>query len=305
MFTKRLLAAGFGFFSGVMLTAGSAHAISIADSLFLGELNQWSDDSAEAQNVDVNLNGFLDVDDTLRGTFEIDSVTDQSGGGGQVAYGTGSANNELSGIFEIVVTSKVFVSNGIDGAAGTGDDVFNYTFGAYAPFQGEFGLSGSTMVVFFEDATPDYTRTGTIAAAEASATADAKVLEIGFTGDADESWSAQAIQDPSLGATVAQGTGLGVFNFSLGFLVNTLFNANIEVFAGCNPLCPGDGLVDINASGGVSGTLGSTTEYDIFDNVDLVFRPVQIPEPGTIGMLGMGLLGLGFFLRTRQRKGVA
>ena len=42
------------------------------------------------------------------------------------------------------------------------------------------------MAVFFEDATPDFNRTSTIAVGEATATDGTKVVEIGFTGDADE-----------------------------------------------------------------------------------------------------------------------
>lgn len=300
MFTKRLLAAGFGAFAGLMLAAGSAHAVNIANTIFIGELNQWSDNSAESQNLDGNGNGFLDVGDTLRGTFDIQSLEDQTGGGGVIPYGAGGVN-ELSGIFEIQVTSKVFVGNGQDGVAGTADDLFNFQFGAYAPFQAEFGLSGTTMVVFFDDATPDFDRTGTIANAETTATNGTKVLEIGFTGDPDESWNAfGAPQDPSLGSGRPQTAPLGSFDFALGFLFNALFGGNLQVFAACFPLCPGDGLVDIAGSGGLTGTLGSTTEYDVFNNVDLVFQP--IPEPGTLGMLGAGLLGLGLLLRTRQEK---
>lgn len=301
MLTKKLLAAGFGMFSGLMLAAGSAHAVDIADTIFLGELNRWSDDSGESQNVDGNGNSFLDVGDTLRGTFNIRSIEDLSGGGGTVTYGAGGVN-ELSGIFEIQVTSKVAVNSGADGIAGNGDDVFNYTFGTYAPFQAEFGLTANTMIALFEDTTPDYNRTGSIATAETTATNGTKVLEVGFTGDIDERWIAQAVQDPTLGTGVPDSTALGNFNLSLGFINNDLFNAWLQVFAGCFPACPGDGLVDLNASGGITGTLGSSTDYDIFDDLNASFRPIRVPEPGTLGTLGIGLLGLGFLLRTRQQK---
>jgi hypothetical protein len=284
-----------------MLAGGSAHAASVGSSILIGELNQWSDNSAESQGADGNLNGFLDVGDTLRGTFQIETREDLTPpNSGTFVYGSGG-NNELSGIFEIVVTSRTFVSNGQDGLAGTADDRYDFTFGAYAPFQAEFGLSGTTMAVFFEDATPDYDRTGSIATAESTATDGTKVVEIGFTGDPDESWNAfNAPQDPSLGATRPQTSSLGTFDFALGFLFNSLFGGNLGVMAACFPFCPGDNLVDITGSGGITGTLGSDAENDIFDNVDMVFRP--IPEPGTLGMLGVGLLGLGLFLRTRQQK---
>lgn len=308
MFGKKLLAVGLGVFSGLMLAAGSANAASVASSILTNQVNQWSDNSAESQGVDVNGNGFLDEGDTLRGIFQIETREDLTGGNPQFVYGS-NGNTELTGIFEIVVVSRTQVSNGQDGINGTADDQYNFVFGAYAPFQAEFGgLSGTTMAVFFEDATPDFDRTGSIALGEATATDGTKVLEIGFTGDADESWNAfGAPQDPSLGATRPQATSLGTFDFALGILFNTLFGANSGVEAACVPLCPGDGFVDITGSGGITGTRlpngTSPAENDIFNNVDLVFQP--IPEPGTLGMLGVGLLGLGLFLRTRQQKGAA
>ncbi len=258
--------------------AGTAtKATSISDTIMIDNLNQWSDNTAVSQNVDANGNGFLDVGDTLRGTFQIGTREDLTPPDDPtVVYGSGGVN-ELSGIFEIQVTSRILVSNGEDGLPGTGDDRFNYTFGPYAPFQAEFGGASGAMVVFFEDTTPDYDRTGSIAIAEATATDGTKVVEIGFSGDIDETWVSQNTpQDPSLGALVPQATGLVTFNFSLGFLFNSLFSNNAKVPAGCFPFCPGDNLVDINASAGLSGTEGSNTGHDMFGNIDLVFRPVAL-----------------------------
>ena len=307
MVTNKLLAAGFGVFSGLVLAMGSANAADVASTIFINELNQWSDNSGEQLGVDDG-DGVLEIGETLRGTFDIQTIEDITGPGGTTQYGTGGVN-ELSGIFEIVVTS-VNVTNDPDGSFGggvlNGDETVDYSFGAYAPFQVEFGLSGTTMVVFFDDPAADYSRTGTIANAETTATGGTKVLEIGFTGDVDESWQSEDTPSNVAGIDNATpGIAVGEFSFGLGILVNSLFGGVTQVGATCLPVCPGDGLVDINGSGSILGTGGLTSEYDAFNNVDLTFQPTSIPEPGSLGMLGAGLVGLGFFLRTRRQKQAA
>lgn len=315
MFNKTLLAATVGAAFGLALAAGPAQAVSIGSTLFYGELNQWSDNSGESIGVDISVNGsppgVLDLGDTLRGTLDIGTVEDQSGGGGTTVYGAGGVN-ELSAIFEVAVIGLTVISDpdascaGVNCAGGTltGDETVSYSFGVHVPFAAEFGAAAGTMVVFFEDTTPDYDRTlPVIGAIETVATNGTQVMELGFAGDPDEGWTSLGTpSDTTLAATVPVGIGLGIFNLSMSILFNTLFPDVVQVPAGCVILpggCPGDGLVDMTASGGISGTLGSTTGYDVFNNVDFVFRP--IPEPSTFGMLGLGLVGLGLFLRRRQR----
>jgi len=321
MLSKKLLAAGFGVFSGLMLAAGSAHATDIADTLFLGDLNQWSDNSGEQIGVDDG-DFVLEVGETLRGTFDIQTVENQTPPPvGQEQYGTGGVN-ELSGIFEIEVESVNVDFDG-DGSCGgnaacdgvgqflNGDEIVDYTFTWNDDFNTEFGLSGTTMVVFFEDDLSDpatqYDRTGTVSDAEDTATNGTKVLEIGFGGDADEFWLARDVPTDTTAATQTPLLSpLGNFSFGLSFLYNDLFAAWVQVLTGCPILpaqCADDALVDIKGQGQILGTLGSNAEYDVFNDVNLAFQP--IPEPGTLGMLGVGLLGLGLFLRNRQQKRAA
>ena len=284
MLNKTLLAASVGAAFGLAIASGPAQAVSIGSTIFLGETNQWSDNSGESIGVDVSVNGsppgILDLGDTLRGTLDIGTIEDQTGGGSTVVYGAGGVN-ELSAIFEVEVIGLTVTSdpNASCGGSATcaggtldGDETVNYSFGAYAPFAAEFGASAGAVAVFFEDTSPDYDRTGTIANAEATAIDGTKVFEIGFSGDADEFWlSIGTPSDTTLAASVPVGTGLGTFNLSLGILFNTLFGGVVQIPSGCVIIpggCLGDGLVDINASGGISGTAGSSTGYDVFNNVD-------------------------------------
>lgn len=292
----------------VVATVQVATAATVSSQLFLGELNLLSDNSGEAQNFDGNDDGYLGLGDTLRGTLEIETVEDLTGGGSTNFLGGVTPNDELTAVFEIQVRTLTIVADP-DGSCGTdpncggggllsGDEIAEYTFGPYAPFAAEFGVGAGTMAAFFEDTTPDYDRTlGTIAAIEATATDGALALELGFFGDADEIWLAtNAAVDPSLGALIPPGTAIATFNMQVSAGFNNLLPIR-QTNAG---LALGDGLIDVNGSGGVTGTLGITTAYDVLDNVDLVINFfIPLPAAAWSGIVLLGSLGVTGLIKRR------
>ena len=327
------IAAGVAAASFILAAASQPAdaAKSVKANLFLGEINQLSDNSGESQGVDLNSDGFLGVGDTLRGTLSFDTNEDKTGVGGTNALGlAGDApvtDNELSGIFETVVTALT-VTFDFDGSCGadptcgggtlfTGDELATFVFGSSAAFAAEFSLSAGAVAAFFEDPTPDYDRNlASIAAIEATATDGTLAFALGLFGvDADEDWRAfGAPVDTGIFTTTPIGTTAGTFNMQLSLdpLNRVLLPNIVQVAAGCvsiaSPLfpCAGDGLIDFNASGSVSGTLGAASPYEVFDNVDFTFQPISgIPEPTTIGLLGAGLIGLGATALRRRRKAKA
>lgn len=313
-----LLALGFG---------GVAHGASIDSLLFTNELNQLSDNSAEFLiNADGTLSdgtcwtggganlacvgggaadAILDAGDRLRGTFDIGSIEDLTGGGGSVGVGIGSSNNELSGLFDFTVVAKFDNGDALPtGALCTTTNCF--VFAPTSTFASEVGgIAGSTGVAVWEDSTLDYARTGgagatkdlRIQSLEATATGGVLRMLLGFAGDGDELFIANTVSDDvgDLGATAPPGNA-GTTNFQFSILFES-FGHDFEQVGATIALA--DGLIDLNGSGNVLGIGGVNTPFDFFDNFDLVVRPV--PEPAFVGLIGMGLLGFGMAHWRRRR----
>lgn len=276
--------------------SGIAQATPIASQFFPG-LNQLSDNNAEYL---VNSNGtlsdsgdsILDKGDRLVGMFTIETIENLLGGG---TNNLNASGRELTGIFDVIVTSKVQVADGFGGFT------YSYVFGATA-------ASGIAISVF-DGAIQDYTRiddgTGTRAARLTTLLGTASnglsFLDLGI----NQYWAATTPTDDiaAVGATPA-GQAVGTFLVSLNIINN---NSGLEFTKVNCGVSPGGLLAfhqtDVCGSGSLLGTGNTsikpvTTPFDSFSNID--FTVNVVPEPGVLALLGMGLLGMGVSLRKRK-----
>lgn len=289
-FTKTVLGAA----AGLLFAVSGAQAATVAGSLYPG-LNQLSDNSAESLiNAPGTSGTTVDVGDRLRGIFVIDSI-ESLGGGGTTSMLAGSGNNELTGLFDVTVVGKVNVGS-----------VFFYTFAPTAGFAAEIGGPANSAVAFYDGGathdfnrlTPACTTTGAGGDCEAAVTNGSLLWVAGFGGDSF--WQATAFTDNIANIGAAGSTQIGgFFNIGLDLLVNN--SGRLLNTVTCNN--PTTGLatsgLEFCGSGSLLGTGGASTPYNSFDNVD--FTIDVVPEPASIALAGLALLGLGF--TSRRRKG--
>lgn len=274
----------------VAMTIGGAQAASVSDNLFAG-FQQLSDNSAEylingATSTGVNT---VDVGDRLRGIFTIETV--EKAPFPTRFLGTGG-NDELTGIFDLVVTAK-----------SGGPGAFQFTFapsGALAAYGGV-----NVGAAFFADSSVDYTRINqpgctTIACMEGRATDGSLFWSVGFTS-ASNFWVANAVSDDitAIGSIPAPGNG-GSFNTGVSLIANPAATGPALGLVNCfNPLLGAIVQVSMCGSGSLLGTGGVETPFQSFDDVNFTIN--RIPEPATLGLMGLGLLGVAF--ASRRRKG--
>lgn len=291
-----------------------ASATTIQSFLFNNTL--WNDLSVEGQNVDLNGNKLLDVGDTLRGILTINNVTDQPPGSGTTTN-VAATGTEITAIFEAQIATKTLVS-ATGGPGGT--PLYNFTFTPNAAFGTSVGVVGA-MAAFYFDTSPDFQISGATCTSaapggscESHATDGALKLVLGESADTDFLWQALGATDnTALLQNVSTTTSVGTFNANLFVLLNNTgfgFNQIPSEIPGYVTPVGADGLIDVAVDGTVRGKCAAfsapgvcstaATVYQAEDKSDFHFRAV--PEPTTIAIIGMGLLGMGAFSRRRKKS---
>lgn len=260
-----------------------------------------SDNSAESLiNCDPTASGCestagdttVDIGDRLAGIFVIDDISGTS-------ILTGSGYDELTGVFDAVVVDKVV----------SGIQTY-YKFAPSAEFEALYGTG--SMLAWYVDPTHEYLRETTTGQSIVDLTdlvTNGDLLWVSGITSADNYWYGRSELTDDVGFPgVAANTDVGDYAFALDLITNNSGLAFASVDCSTPLSFPFTGAV-ANASVdqcGIGNILtpapagGSTTPFDVWNDQNITMN--RVPEPATLSLLALGLLGAGVVSR-KSRKG--
>lgn len=266
--------------------------------------------------------GRIDVGDSLRGLINFNTINSPSAN-----LGGATPNDELTGVFQ----AKIAVKTGPI----LGQYVFN--FAPDPAFEAIYG-PGALIALFndpLKNFASDYTdptapgglvhddgalhggvhlppssadvSVGPYADEEAfisTATNGSLVWVLGFKGAAGEAWETSLSTDSILAAFgIVSGTNLTTANFAVNVLSTGAIASGITILPqSCGLVLPVSGVAlagDFCGSIQIRGVSDLDTPFEASSNTNVSFNAKVIPEPATLGLLGLGLLGMGAALRRK------